>query len=159
MLDKHRNSPILRGMDGEGRSVGGKVILLVEDDLNDVLFIKRALKNGHIDLEVRHAHDGQEAIKYLSLSIERKEHYPMPCLVISDIKMPKVDGFGTLQWIRSHPQLAHLPVVMLSSSDRSEDVTRAAELGATHYVIKHPLFTALPMHVKPLLVMKGRQSI
>jgi CheY-like chemotaxis protein len=59
-------------------------------------------------------------------------------VVFLDIKMPKLDGFEVLRWIRKQGDLATLPVVMLSGSDEPRDLRRAVELGATRYVIKHP---------------------
>lgn len=147
-------------MHAEDRPPVAEVILVVEDDPNDVLFITRALKHGNIDLEVRHARDGEEAVAYLKqcLGIDQRAGCPIPRLVICDIRMPKLDGFEVLKWIRSQPQLARVPVVMLSSSDRQEDIATAVKLGANHYIMKHPLFTALPMHIKPLLIRANRPN-
>jgi two-component system response regulator len=59
-------------------------------------------------------------------------------VVFLDIKMPKLDGFETLRWIRKQEALKALPVFVLSGSDEPRDVRRATELGATRYVVKHP---------------------
>ena len=73
--------------------------------------------------------DGQEAISYLS-------EEPRPDLLLLDLKMPKMNGFDVLRWVRANPEMRNLPVVVFSSSDLPEDKERAKELGAREYFVK-----------------------
>src|SRR5687768_12255012 len=95
-------------------------ILLVEDDQNDVLFMERALRKAHVPNQVCVSHDGREAVDYLSGTgpfADRNQH-PLPCLIILDLKMPRMTGMDVLQWLREQPVLSCLPVIVLSSSSQ-----------------------------------------
>jgi CheY-like chemotaxis protein len=114
------------------------VILLVEDDDNDVFFLKRAFKEAGIENPVRVAHDGQHAVDYLAGAgnfANRAEH-PLPCLVILDLKMPRKTGLDVLRWRREQPILHCIPVIVFSSSAHRNDVERAYQLGANAFVVK-----------------------
>lgn len=124
-------------------------ILLVEDDDNDVLLIKRAFKKAKMANPVEVVSDGEAAITYLS----RKPPYderPVPELVLLDLKLPRKSGHEVLQWIREQPRFKYLPVVVLSSSRERPDVQRAYELGANSYLVKPPSFEALIEMVQTL---------
>jgi CheY-like chemotaxis protein len=90
--------------------------------------------------------DGQEAISYLAgegIYSDRSQH-PEPCLLLLDLKMPKVNGFEVLEWLREQPPLRdNLPVIVLSSSAQDVDVRRAFELGAHEYLVKASSFERL----------------
>lgn len=137
-------------MDSEARK---EVILVVEDDLNDVFFIRRAVALAGLDIDIMHLREGQQAINYLrqAMILGQGTTYPMPRLVLLDIKMPKVDGFDVLQWIRSEPQLVNLEVVILSSSDHPQDLSQALLLGANKYILKKPMLSGLPLQLMKLL--------
>src|SRR4051812_33758140 len=104
-----------------------KRILLAEDRDDDVVLLKIAL-NGvgqpHV-LDV--ATDGEEALTYLKRvqPTVLTKNSEAPDLVLLDIKMPKVDGLEVLQWIRQQPEFLDLPVLMLTSSDRKDDIAKA----------------------------------
>jgi CheY-like chemotaxis protein len=82
--------------------------------------------------------DGAQAIDYLSGvdGYGDRARYPLPFLLLLDLKMPIVDGFGVLQWVRREPGLRRMLVVVLSSSDCQADVDHAYELGANSYLLK-----------------------
>jgi CheY-like chemotaxis protein len=82
--------------------------------------------------------DGRSAIEYLSGTGKYgdREEYPRPNMVLLDLNLPQVSGFGVLEWIRNHPDYARLPVVIFSSSMREDDKARARELGADEFVAK-----------------------
>ena len=88
------------------------VLLLVEDDPNDVLFMTRALKKAQIRQTLRVASDGQQAIDYLEGTgiYGDRTRYPFPCLVLLDVKLPKKSGLEVLRWLRNHPEHKDLPV-------------------------------------------------
>jgi DNA-binding response OmpR family regulator len=121
------------------------VVLLVEDDPNDVLFLKRAFKKAGVVLPVRVARDGQEAIDYLSRASrsEDPERFPMPCLVVLDLKLPKKTGLEVLQWVRRREEFHDLPVVMVTSSGEVEDKQRVMHHGVEAYHVKPVTFEEL----------------
>jgi CheY-like chemotaxis protein len=115
-------------------------ILLAEDNPDDVFIFKKALKTASIGHPMQVVSDGQKVIDYLTSARKQSdpEKYPFPCILFLDLKMPYLDGFQVLEWIRKQPELASLVVVVLSSSDLTRDINRAYELGARSYLVKPP---------------------
>jgi CheY-like chemotaxis protein len=114
------------------------VILIVEDREDDILLIRRALEQARVPNPIQVVRSGAEAIAYLSGEgkyINRAE-YPLPAFVLLDLKMPGMDGFEVLTWIRQQDELRGLPVVVLTSSDEMSDVNRAYKLGANSFFVK-----------------------
>ncbi|HVM09981.1 MAG TPA: response regulator [Acidimicrobiales bacterium] len=104
-------------------------VLLAEDNEDHRFLTVRALSDLEgVELEIETAADGEEALDAIS---ERR-----PDLVLLDIRMPKVSGLEVLRRLKADPELRSIPTVMLSSSDRSEDITEAYELGTSSYVTK-----------------------
>jgi CheY-like chemotaxis protein len=118
--------------------LNNRYILLVEDDENDVVLLQRAFQKGGMREAIKTVRDGQQAIAYLrgEGAYADRERFPMPFLVLLDLRMPRTDGFEVLQWIRSEPELKRLLVVVLTSSNLQSDVDRAYELGANSYLVK-----------------------
>ncbi len=118
------------------------IILVVDDDPEDVLLLKQALlRNGH-SLPVHHCQNGAEAISYLAGAAPFGDRalYPFPRVLITDLKMPKCNGFELLEWLRGHPQCGAIPAIVLSGSAEESDVRRAFELGAKSYFQKPSSF-------------------
>src|SRR6266487_3652096 len=115
-----------------------KTILLVEDEENDVFFLKYAFKEVGILNPLQVAQDGQEAIDYLSGNggYADRERFPLPCLTLLDLKLPRVMGLEVLKWMREQPGLKNLPVIILTSSRLGPDIERAYELKANAYLVK-----------------------
>jgi CheY-like chemotaxis protein len=113
-------------------------VLLVEDNDDDVFALKRAVRKAGIANPLRVVTDGQQAIDYLAASAEssKREQYPLPFLVLLDLKLPYRDGFQVLEWIRSQPHFAAVAVVMLTGSDEPRDHQRSYALGARSYLVK-----------------------
>jgi CheY-like chemotaxis protein len=113
-------------------------VLLVEDDLNDIFFVKRAFKIAKIENPLQVVTDGLEAIQYLRGEGKYADRaaYPLPKLIVMDIKMPRKSGFDVLQWVKNDGPLRRIPVVIVSSSDNPADINHAYELGANAYMIK-----------------------
>lgn len=113
-------------------------ILLVEDDPNDTLLIKRAFQKAGLGEILKSVSDGDQAIEYLSGTNEfaDRARYPLPFLVLLDLKMPSTDGFEVLQWVRAQRDFKRLLVVVLTSSNLQTDVDRAYDLGANSYLVK-----------------------
>jgi CheY-like chemotaxis protein len=109
-------------------------VLLVEDDPIDVFFALRAFKAAGIQNGIIVAHDGEEAMEILKL--RNQSSLPVPALVITDIKMPRVDGFDLLLWLRTQPQFEAVPRLVISSSILEADVAKSLQLGATAYFVK-----------------------
>jgi DNA-binding response OmpR family regulator len=112
-------------------------ILLVEDDENDVFFFKRAMSKAGMNHPLQVARDGEEAINYLQGGgkFARRAEFPLPGLVLLDLKLPFVMGLDVLRWIRQQPHL--VPIVIILSSSREEaDIAEAYSLGANAYLVK-----------------------
>jgi CheY-like chemotaxis protein len=127
-------------------------LLLAEDDENDVFFMQRAFKQAKIANPLLRVKDGEEAIAYLQgegAFADRKE-FPLPCLILLDLKMPRRNGFEVISWVRSQPVLKRLPIVVLTSSKEDPDINRAYELGASTYLVKPVKFEGLVEMMKAL---------
>jgi|SRR5437879_3549121 len=114
------------------------VILIVDDLENDIFFIRNSLERAKIYCVVQSVTSGEEARNYLSGNgkYSNREEYPLPNLVLLDLKMPGLDGFELLRWIRQQPGFNMLRVVVLTSSDQIEDVNEASQLGANSFLTK-----------------------
>ena len=113
-------------------------ILIADDDEQDVFLLRRAFAKAGFQHLILDVHDGEEAIKYLvgTNGFGDRSRFPMPALLVLDIKMPRANGFDVLQWLKTRPDLEGLPVVMLSSSSHDCDISKARELGASDYFVK-----------------------
>jgi len=110
-------------------------ILLVEDNEDDIMITKRALEKGQIKNNLYVTRDGEEALDFL----RRKGRYreaPRPGFILLDLKMPKLDGFEVLEEIKKDRNLKSIPVVVLTTSGRDEDVEQAYDLGCNNYIVK-----------------------
>lgn len=114
------------------------LLLVVDDREDDLLLIQRALKSAKVLNPLVCVSSGEEALAYLNGTgkYSNRLEFPLPSLVLLDIKMNGMDGFEVLRWIRAHPTLRSLRVVMLTSSDEMRDVNRAYQLGANSFLIK-----------------------
>jgi CheY-like chemotaxis protein len=114
-----------------------KKILLAEDDEYDVELSLKALKECHLSNEVAVVRDGAEALDYIYRRGKYSERANgLPCVVLLDIKMPKVDGHEVLRQIKSDPVLRHIPVVMFTSSKEEKDVMLSYDMGVNAFVVK-----------------------
>lgn len=112
-------------------------ILFVEDDPTDVAVAQRAFRQAEIE-DVRVLRDGEEALDVLQLdgAAHVPDAAPHPKVIFLDLKMPKIDGFEVLREIRAAPHTKDIPVVVVSSSSREEDVRKAYRLGANSFLVK-----------------------
>ena len=120
-------------------------ILLAEDDENDVFLMGRAFDRAGIPNPLFVVHNGQEAIDYMAGkgNYAQRDKYPMPGLLLLDLKMPWMDGFDVLAWLRGQPQFNTLPVVVLTSSKLQADIDRSRDLGVYDYRVKPHTFEDL----------------
>jgi CheY-like chemotaxis protein len=128
-------------------------VLLVEDEPDDAILMRRAFQKANVGIPLQIVHDGEEAISYLSGQSEfaDRDRFPLPSLILLDLKLPRKSGLEVLGWIRSRPTgLRRLNVIVFSSSSQSADVNRAYELGANSYIVKPLDFDRLLDLVKTL---------
>jgi len=115
------------------------VLLLVEDDPADAKLIQRALSKVQMPAKIIHVADGDKAVEYFEGSdgFTDREKYPLPWLVLLDVKLPRRSGLEVLQWLRKQSEpYASVPVVMLSSSSHGVDINTAYHYGANSYLVK-----------------------
>lgn len=113
-------------------------ILLAEDDENDIFLMRRAFERAGIPNPLRVVKNGQEAIDYLSGTgrYGDRRRFPLPGLMLLDLKMPWMDGFDVLKWVRGRHQFDRFPVVVLTSSKLQADVDQSRDLGVYDYRVK-----------------------
>ncbi|HEX7860078.1 MAG TPA: response regulator [Verrucomicrobiae bacterium] len=121
-------------------------ILLAEDSDDDAFFAHRCFRIAGVKVDLKRCENGVDACADL-----KRCGADLPLGVILDLKMPLMDGFETLKWIRDQPGFKHLPVVILSSSDIPEDKKRAQKLGCTEYLVKPNSIKALEALLKELV--------
>jgi CheY-like chemotaxis protein len=123
-----------------------QTILLVEDNPVDILLMQRAFRNetfANTSLQI--VRDGDAAVFYLNGDGEYsdRDRYPLPAIILLDLKLPRRSGHEVLVWLRQQPELKRLPVVMLTSSRQTPDVKRAYDLGVNSYLVKPVGFASL----------------
>ena len=125
-------------------------VLVVEDNAEDVVLLKRAFRKAGIANPLNVVKDGEEAIKYLSGmdTYADRTLYPMPFLMLLDLRLPRFSGFEVLGWIRNQPAFNGLTIVVLTVSDNVCDMNKAQELGANSYLVKSDNFDELMALVK-----------
>ncbi len=125
-------------------------ILVVEDDENDIFILQSALKRAGITHSVQVVRNGQEAIDYFCANgrYADRAKFPFPKVVFSDLKMPIMDGFEVLDWLRKHPDCSVVPVIILTASQLDSDIRRAYQMGANAYLAKPSSLTDLQQMVK-----------
>lgn len=113
-------------------------ILHVDDDANDSMLMKHACRAANLNCAMECANDGEAAISYLrgDEPYANRQQYPMPNIVLLDLKMPRKTGFEVLEWVRSQATLRRMVVFVFTSSRQQEDIDRAYELGANGYLVK-----------------------
>jgi CheY-like chemotaxis protein len=113
---------------------------VVEDNPDDVLFVRLAFDAAKLQHPLFTVRDGRQAIEYLSGAgqyADRKQ-FPLPRVVFTDLKMPYADGFDLIKWMRNDAHARRVPVIVLSGSGLARDVNRSYELGANAYMVKPP---------------------
>jgi two-component system response regulator len=110
-------------------------VLLVEDSADDIAAIRRLAEGSRPPITLTVVHDGEEASAYLS-GRGRLGSDELPHLILLDMRLPGIGGIEVLQRIKRAPDFCEIPVVVLTGSDRDEDVREAVQLGAHSYIVK-----------------------
>jgi CheY-like chemotaxis protein len=120
-------------------------ILMADDDEDDRLLTRDALSESRVLNDFHCVADGIELMKYLRREglYKDEELYPAPSLILLDLNMPRLDGRGALEQIKSDPRLRSIPVIILTTSKAEEDMLRAYDLGAASYITKPVTFDKL----------------
>jgi CheY-like chemotaxis protein len=125
-------------------SVNNQPVVLVAEDRDDDLFmLRRSFQQLGFETPVQYVRDGDETIAYLAGEgkFANRIEYPLPDLLLLDLKMPRKNGFDVLEWIQGQPELDALRVVVLTTSDDIFEVNRAYKLGASSFLTKPFNFT------------------
>lgn len=114
--------------------------MYAEDDPTFAEILEHTFKQGGFDHQLIRVSDGEQAIAYLQGEgrYRNREKYPLPGVLLLDLKMPRVGGLEVLEWIRQKSPFPHLPVVVLTVSEEVRDVSKAYKLGANSFLIKPP---------------------
>jgi len=110
-------------------------VLVVEDNPNDVTIIKRAMRKSDVKCELYFASDGAEALDALYQTGEFADT-PRPDLILLDLRLPKVGGLEVLAKVKEDERLRRIPVIVLTESEREEDMVKAYDSGAASYMTK-----------------------
>ncbi len=108
-----------------------KPILLVEDDTVDVMTVKRALKDLQVMSDLVPTGDGEQALAYL-----RDDRNAKPCVILLDLNMPKMNGTEFMKIVKSDEALRKIPIIVLTTSNSEQDISKSFELGAAGYMVK-----------------------
>jgi CheY-like chemotaxis protein len=129
-------------------------ILLAEDDDNDVRITLRAIDKGELEASVSVVRDGQEAIDFLR-RVGPFAEARRPDLVLLDMNLPKLNGIEVLRTSKGDPELRAIPVLMLTTSQRQEDVATAYALGASAFITKPIRFSRFVEVIRDLATYWG----
>jgi len=110
-------------------------ILLVEDSDDDAFFFRRTLEKSGVTCQVHHVTNGAEAVDFL-LEASKLGKEKLPHAIFLDLKMPILNGFEVLDWMRAQTFPGPMQVIVLSGSDHEDDKKRASQLGASDYLVK-----------------------
>ncbi|MDE3091961.1 MAG: response regulator, partial [Chloroflexota bacterium] len=114
------------------------VILHADDDPVEREIIQRILKQGRVPARLCSVQDGQQAMDYLAGQGEYADRarFPLPDLILLDLKMPRKTGFDVLEWRRTQAACARVPVIVVTTLREDREVARAFQLGANSYLVK-----------------------
>ena len=115
-----------------------RVILIVEDSEDDIELLKAAIRQAKVKNPIQVVADGVEAIEYLQGDgrFEDRITYPFPGALFLDLKLPRLNGFDVLEWLKEHEECKVIPVMVLTASAMEQDVTKAYQMGANSYMVK-----------------------
>lgn len=119
-------------------------VLYAEDESSDAFFMQEAFSAASVANPLVTVPDGKRVLHYLQAPADAAEKMRAPCLLLLDLKLPLMDGFEVLAWLRQQSRWRRrLPVIVISSSGQTQDIKRALDLGAQEYLIKPSDFNSL----------------
>lgn len=141
-----------RDIEHQQRMADEVTILVAEDDENDAFLLRRAFQKAGLSTPLIFTCNGQQTVDYLRGEPPYADRalFPVPRLLLLDLKMPIVDGFDVLAWLKSQPGLRKMPAVVFSSSGEPEDIKKAQGLGAADFQVKPSDFSELVRFVEKL---------
>jgi CheY-like chemotaxis protein len=113
-------------------------ILIAEDDENDAIILQQALRKVGFTNPFHFCRDGTEVVSYLRREgiYADRDAFPFPRILITDLKMPKMNGIEVLKWLHSHPECNLIPKIVLTASKQAADIKAAYQWGANSYLVK-----------------------
>ncbi len=111
-------------------------IILAEDDENHALLIRRNFARIGVDNHVLHFNDGEEVLRFFLSQVEEPQKDFSRCVLLLDLKMPRVDGMEVLETLKKHPVLKKVPVIVFSTTDSKKEVEACYRMGCNGYIVK-----------------------
>ena len=134
-------------------------ILIAEDDEDDQFLFKSAFSKAGSPADIHFVQNGMELIDFFSAMTDQENKFGFPCFILLDLNMPRKDGRETLQFLKEHPVLKKIPVVIFSTTQNKFQVSKCYELGANSYVVKPLTFDDLVRTIRELWYYWCRISI
>jgi CheY-like chemotaxis protein len=136
-------------------------ILIAEDSESDQILIELGFEKAKLPFSLHFVPDGVSATEYLDAKgrYRNRAEFPAPMVLLTDLKMPRMDGLKLLAWIREHNTWQNLPVIIITGSNQSEDVRQAMDLGADSYVVKDLLMRPPPALFDAILRLSARPQM
>lgn len=133
-------------------------MLMVDDDPDDFFLVRHALEGKENGVDLRSVEDGEELMDYLRQKgkFECSDTAPPPCLILLDLNMPKMDGMEALQAIKTDPSFRHIPVVVFTTSNDTEDILASYRLGASSFIVKPASYERLVSVLASLMDYWGK---
>ena len=115
-----------------------RTILLIEDESSDAALLLRGFEKAQVANPIIHLTNGDDALRYLAGKGEYADRrkYPLPALMLLDLKLPGMTGIQLLQWMRVQGEIKRIPVVVLTSDENPDTINAAYDLGANSYLVK-----------------------
>jgi len=122
-----------------------KTLLYVDDSPDDRLLVQRACEKARVSFQLKTVDGGVQAVRYLGGELEFGDRavFPLPDLILLDLKMPEMDGFQVLHWIRANPATRSIPVALYTGSFIAEDIAKGYAVGASLFISKPPELSTL----------------
>ena len=113
-------------------------VLLIDDDPNHALLVRLGFQKLGLASSLHIVDSAEAGIRYLigGDGFQDRALFPLPNVILTDLKMPGMDGFEFLLWLRAHPSWSMIPTIVMSSSDNESDVRKAYSLGANSFLVK-----------------------